>query len=167
MRDMVPLILNVAAAHSWVRETQGSNRGEAVNAILARVGLEPGQPWCAAFVAYVGWAVLRKDWPLPNVGGCMSLYAAGRASSLLRPVPAPGAVFLTWSASMNRFAHTGFVSGPLGTDSRWPTVEGNTNTDGSREGTGVFLRRRLFGPKDTFIHWWESPTSHPLPAVAA
>lgn len=156
--DAVTAVLNVARAHTWVRETQGSNRGEAVNAILARVGLPPGQPWCAAFVAYVGWAVLRGAWPLPNVGGCMSLFAAARAREMLRDTPAPGAVFLIWSPSLNRFAHTGFVTAGPDEDGEWPTVEGNTNTGGSREGTGVFLRARAFGPRDRFIHWWGQPT---------
>lgn len=158
MTAAVTAVLNVARAHTWVRETAGPNRGEAVNAILARVGLPPGQPWCAAFVSYIGWAVLRQGWPLPNVGGCMSLFAAARSKQLLREAPAPGAIFLLWSESMNRFAHTGFVTSGADEDGDWPTVEGNTNTDGSREGTGVFLRQRRFGPKDRFIHWWVTPT---------
>jgi hypothetical protein len=33
-------------------------------------------------------------------------------------------------------------------------VEGNTNAGGSPEGTGVFARNRVFGPRDRFISWW-------------
>lgn len=151
-------VLNVARAHTWVRETAGANRGEAVNAILARVGLPPGNPWCAAFVSYIGWAVLRGAWPLPLVGGCVSLYDAAVAAGLVRSQPAPGAVFLLWNDRLGRFAHTGFVTGLADEDGDLPTVEGNTSPDGSREGTGVFVRARLFGSRDRFIHWWETPT---------
>jgi len=164
--DAVQAVVNVAVAHTWVRETAGANRGEAVNAILARVHLPPGNPWCAAFVAYVGWAVLRQHWPLPLVGGCVSLFDAARQRGLVRTVPAPGAVFLLWSDRMGRFAHTGFLTGLQAEDGYCPTVEGNTSPDGSREGTGVFVRRRAFGPKDRFIHWWDAPTSQPRPVAA-
>lgn len=164
--EVITAVVNVGRAHTWVRETQGSNRGEAVNAILARVGLTPGQPWCAAFVAYVGWAVLRTEWPLPLVGGCMSLFAAARDRGMVRTVPARGAIFLIWSDSLTRFAHTGFLTGLGDEGGELPTVEGNTNDNGSRDGTGVFVRRRAFGPKDRFIHWWDGPTTQPRPVAA-
>jgi hypothetical protein len=163
--DTVRAVLNVAVAHTWVRETQGANRGEAVNAILARVHLPPGLPWCAAFVSYCGWAVLRDGWPLPLVGGCATLGEAAFVRGLLRQQPAPGAVFLTWSDAKNRYNHTGFVTAQQGHD-LFQTVEGNTSPDGSPEGTGVFVRARRFGARDRFIHWWEAPTVQPLPAAA-
>jgi hypothetical protein len=154
----VRAVLNVATALTWVRETQGANRGEMVNAMLARVHLPPGQPWCAAFCAWVGWAVLRDRWPLPMVGGCASLGEAAAKKGLLRDEPVPGAVFLLWSDQANRFRHTGFITAQQGHD-LFATVEGNTSPDGSPEGTGVFVRARRFGPKDRFIWWWQLPAA--------
>ena len=151
------IVVNVARAHTWVRE-QGPNRGQAVEAILERTGLSGGFAWCAAFVAYIGWSVLRAAWPLPMVAGCMSLHQAAVAKSLVREQPAPGAIFLLWGKAgdgMTRFRHTGFLWDEI-RPSIWRTVEGNTNGEGSTEGDGVYVRQRTFGPSDRFIWWWEA-----------
>lgn len=146
-------VTNLARWLVWVRETGGSNRGEMVERMQQTVGLLPGTPWCAAFVAACGRGVLGRSWPLPLVGGCASLrdYADGR--KVLRGLPEFGAVFLQWHESKGRHAHTGFVLQPLA--GGWATVEGNTNDTGAREGDGVYLRHRTWGPKDRFIPWWE------------
>lgn len=151
-------LLNVARGHNWVVEV-GSNTGQAVNAILARVGLPPGQPWCAAFVAYIGWLVLRERWPLGMVGGCVSLSDEAVAKRLRRVSPAAGSIFLLWHPNATpapRFGHTGFIWDQL-PSGKWRTVEGNTNAGGSPEGTGVFVRERTFAAEDRFINWWEDP----------
>lgn len=113
-------------------------------------------PWCAAFAAYVGYAALRKQWPLRKVAGCVSLFDDALAKGMIRTTPAPGAVFLLWSDAKGRFAHTGFVVGEAVGVGSWETLEGNTNEAGHREGIGTFARTRRWGPKDRFIHWWET-----------
>ena len=145
-------VLSVAEAMTWVREL-GANRGQSVEAILRRVHLQPGSPWCAAFVAWCGYAALRYKWPLPLVGGCATLAEAAEARGMLREQPEVGAVFLIWGESVNRFRHTGFIT-LSGQSMGSYTVEGNTSPDGSPDGTGVFARLRSFGPRDRFIHWW-------------
>ena len=147
-------IINAALAMRWVKEI-GANRGQAVEAILKVVGLEPGHPWCAAFVAWCGLASLGGEWPLPKVGGCASLAEAAALKGMLRETPANGAIFLLWSEMKGRFNHTGFVSAVA---TPCYTIEGNTSPDGSPEGTGVFERRRTFRPQDRFIYWWEEKT---------
>lgn len=144
-------LLNVARGHTWVEE-QGANRGQAVEAILKRVSLAPGQPWCAAFVSYIGWLVLRERWPLKLVGGCATLAEDALAKGLFSRQPAAGRIFLLFSEKHHRFNHTGFLweQSPAGA---WKTIEGNTNAGGSPEGTGVFVRERAFDPKDRFIEW--------------
>lgn len=159
--DRRQAVLNVATALTWVRETQGPNRGEVVNAMLDRVHLPPGQPWCAAFVGWVGWTVMRGEWPLPLAGGCATLGEAATRGGIIRREPATGAVFLLWSPTLQRFRHTGFVTYGPGISGAWGTVEGNTSPDGSPEGTGVFVRSRSFGPLDRFVYWWESPADEP------
>lgn len=148
-------VLNLANWLRWVTETNPPNRGEAVDAIIRVTGLDPATrpPWCAAFVAACGYAVLRDQWPLRKVAGCASLYEDGAAKGLVRAVPAPGSIFLLWSEAKNRFHHTGFVVGSW-TDTRWTTIEGNSNDNGSAEGTGVFQETRAFAPKDRFLQWW-------------
>lgn len=153
--DSRAVILNVARAHLWVQEV-GANRGQAVEAILKRVHLPPGNPWCAAFVSYVGHAVLRELWPLPLVGGCATLGEAAQKLGMLREEPANGAVFLLWSDKQERFNHTGFVTS-VPSSLPYGTVEGNTSPDGSPEGTGVFERQRTRKPRDRFVWWWDLP----------
>ncbi|MCG8323756.1 MAG: CHAP domain-containing protein [Cytophagales bacterium] len=56
-------------------------------------------------------------------------------------LPRSGDVFMIWYSRVKRPAHIGFVE-------RWEDkwvipVEGNTNDDGSREGDGVYRKRRL------------------------
>lgn len=150
-------VLRAAQSYRWVRETQGSNRGEVVNRFLARVGLEPGQPWCAAFVSVIGSDMMLDQWPLPMTGGCATLGDVSKAKGLRYTVPAPGAVFLIYFPTKGRFAHTGFIVGRHEDGERWITIEGNTNEDGGRDGTGVYKRLRKFGPEDRFIHWWKTP----------
>ena len=145
-------VLSVARAMRWVKEI-GPNRGQAVEAILASVGLEPGAPWCAAFVSYCGRAALGSFWPLPMVGGCASLGEVAEERGILKPTPSPGAVFLLYSPELRRFRHTGFLIRPAD-PGEWHTVEGNASPDGSPEGTGVFERRRTFAQADRFVWWW-------------
>lgn len=148
----VELLLRMARSYDWVRETQGANKGEVVNRFLKNTALGPGYPWCAAFVASIGTYAFGADWPLPHTASCQQLADAAQAKSMLMKFPTPGAVFLLWGKSEGRYHHTGFVQGPQGAG--WKTVEGNTNEDGSPEGTGVFERVRIFAPLDRFVWWW-------------
>ena len=153
--DVKDIPLNVAYALRWVRETHGSNRGEVVDEMIRLTGIDPttASPWCAAFVAFCGYAAMRKQWPLKKVAGCASLFDDATAKGLVFDKPAHGAIFLLWSETKKRFHHTGFCDAeqPAG---HWSTIEGNTNDDGSVDGIGVFERSRVCGPKDRFIYPW-------------
>jgi hypothetical protein len=59
---------------------------------------------------------------------------------LLKPVQS-GDVFTIFFPSMGRIAHTGFASRQINS-AIVETVEGNSNNDGSRDGYGVFRRKR-------------------------
>jgi hypothetical protein len=148
-------VLNLAWWLRWVTESHGPNRGEAVDAIIRVTGLNPATapPWCAAFVAACGYAVLRDQWPLKKVAGCASLFDDAKAKGFIRDTPTTGAIFLLWSPTLKRFHHTGFCQA-VAAQTGWSTIEGNTNAGGSPEGTGVFARTRVFGPLDRFIWWW-------------
>jgi hypothetical protein len=163
MLDVRDAVLNLARALLFMREINGANRSELIDEMIRRTGLDPTKrlPWCAAFVAWVGYAVLRKQWPLKKVAGCVSLYDDAKAKGMIRTEPAPGAIFLLYSKKKKRFHHTGFVVGPVmpavdgvGTI-KWATIEGNTDDDGGAEGTGCFERQRAWAPEDRFIYYWE------------
>jgi CHAP domain-containing protein len=146
-------VLFMADTQVNVTETPANtNTGPKVEEYLATVQLAKGQPWCAAFVAWVGTKAIGSEWPLPLVGGCQTLYEKAKAQGLVKEKPARGDVFLIWFPSKNRFAHTGFVV-EVRADKSCATIEGNTSGQGSREGWGAFARVRTFGELDRFIRW--------------
>lgn len=125
-----------------VREQGGANRGVRVEKYLAVTGLGPGYAWCAAFVSWcfqqAEITAPRSAWVPSFAGRSKRIFQRGK---LMHRRPRAGDVFLLWYRQLNRAAHIGFVD-------RWDddwvtTVEGNTNTNGSREGDGVYRKRRL------------------------
>ena len=170
---MIPLtpsfLIAVAGSYVGVREQGGNNRGPMVEKVLRSVGMEPGQPWCAAFVHYVGyWSHydhrgLASAWPLPRTASCYALGLFAKKKEILEKEPQRGDVFLVHSPPLARFAHTGIVVDVVGKTERpsgstWYdclTIEGNTNEEGSREGNAVVMKTRRFYPElgDRFIRW--------------
>lgn len=146
-------VVRAAAGYIGVREATGRNDGDQVELILGRVGLGPGYSWCGAFV-YVGCADAGVDLP----GGARQFAWAPswhpqqrrvwQRSRGVNPrwqgqgqrVPMPGDVFGVYYSKLGRIGHVGIVE-------RWGTtvitIEGNTSSGGSRDGDGVYRRRRL------------------------
>ena len=170
--QIIPLTpaLLVAAASSFVGLTEegGENRGQMVERFLASVHQPPGEPWCAAFVYYVGYHshydhVSRlSSWPLPATASCYELGRFAERSGALREAPQVGDVFLKYNRKLGRFAHTGIVVGVSEGDPQedvgvhvCTTVEGNTNDDGSSNGHATLRRVRRFveADGDRFIRW--------------
>lgn len=138
-----------------IRE-QGINSGPQVEDYLRYVNLKQGQPWCAAFICWVfGQAGIknpRSGWspdlfPLSKVIWSKAYtYSSKQTKAGRQPdnnemiSPRTGDIFGIFFPEKNRIAHAGFVDQWDGT---WLiTVEGNTNIDGSREGDGVYKKRR-------------------------
>lgn len=151
MIELLPqeLVLRVAAATVGAMEID-ANAGPYVERVLKLTGLGKGYPWCAAHVCNVGVAALGSRWPVPHTASCAQLGEWAQSKGVLRTEPTPGAIFLLYFPSHKRFAHTGFCLG----DSK--TNEGNTNTDGSRDGWLVAERTRKWGSQDRFVYWWEA-----------
>lgn len=99
-----------------------------------------GQPWCAVFNAWLDTqAGLRPGVDFPLTASCDGAAAWFEAQDRLSQYPAVGAWVLFGSRS--DYTHTGRV---VDFDGTWVyTVEGNTNTNGSREGNGVYAKRHL------------------------
>lgn len=151
--DLAKTSLKHAITQLGVREQpKGSNSGPQVNSYLKAVGLNPGYPWCMAFVYWCvnqAAAELKVKNPLVRTAGVLRQYN----ETTLRKVPnrskgvKPGDIFIM------RFGHgtghTGFVEkvekGIV------YTVEGNTNDDGDREGYEVAKRQRPLSSITGFI----------------
>lgn len=151
MKKSTNTILAVARAQLGVTEIGTSNAGPQVNAYLASVGLGPGYPWCAAFVYWCAGQACRTlavPNPLVKTGYCPTIAHWAEQHDILFREPRAGDVFLLYSSKLRRYAHTGLVEKVAGGTIR--TLEGNTNTDGSRNGVGVFALTRPVGARTAF-----------------
>lgn len=146
------LVIRVAMATIGAQEV-GPNAGAYVERALKLTGLPIGNPWCAAWIAVVGKAALPETWPVPLTASCYALGEWAKKKNCLLTTPTPGAIFLVWRASLNRFAHTGIVVD--GAD----TISGNTTVPGQagdpREGWAVVRKVWSYRPEDRFIAWWK------------
>lgn len=125
--------LEIAKTQLGVQEIpKGSNSGPDVEKYLKSVGLGKGYAWCMAFVF---WCVMEASTklkvanPLLKTGGVLKQW---NARPLLRvETPQAGDIFII---DFGKGAgHTGWVEAVL-TGGRIQTIEGNTNSAGSREG---------------------------------
>lgn len=123
---------------------EGHNRGEEVVDYLNSTGLDGGYAWCAAFV---NWCLEQHAIQTPDKAAWSPSWFPDAKTAFQRGdtefyYPKAGDVFGIYFSSKERIAHVGFID-------EWQsgkftvTVEGNTNKAGSREGDGVYKKRRL------------------------
>jgi hypothetical protein len=133
-----------------VREATGSNDGKVVESYLKVTGLSKGYAWCAAFVSWTfekaGVKAIKSAYSPSWFPRNKTIWKQGKGSQ-----PQQGDVFGIWFSNKNRIAHVGFVDS-------WGakeviTVEGNTNEAGSREGDGVYKKRRLIRQIYAVSNW--------------
>ena len=126
-------LLNIARREIGVRERSGRNDGEQVERYLAITGLKKGQPWCAAFIS---WVFKEGGYVAPRTAWSPALFNTRVTTKELVPCN----VFGIWFPMLKRIAHVGLVEKQEGD---WLiSIEGNTNNAGSREGDGVYRKRR-------------------------
>ena len=126
-------LVRIAENEVGVREKSGHNDGEKVEAYLACVRLKKGQPWCAA---YISWVFAKAGYAQPRSGWSPDLVPISRlARSAL-----PGNVIGIYFPAYKRIAHVGVIAS---VDGSWiNSIEGNTNISGSRDGDGVYRKKR-------------------------
>ena len=138
-----------------VVEATGRNDGKQVEAYLKAVNLGKGYPWCAAFVK---WCFVQLG--TKNKINAMALscdrpghYVYFKGNKIR--TPQPGDVFTLYYAKLKRIGHTGFfdkdVNGKI-----YRSVEGNTNSAGSREGDGVYIKYRSYKATYSINRWLEN-----------
>ena len=126
-------IVSIARSELGIREATGRNDGKRVEEYLSVCGLPKGHPWCAAFVSWVfkqaGFAHPRTAWSPAMFNTSVNVKQAR-----------PAVVFGLYFDHLKRIGHVGLVERAEGD---WlVTIEGNTNISGSREGDGVYRKRR-------------------------
>ncbi|WP_242691454.1 peptidoglycan-binding protein [Desertivirga arenae] len=142
----------IYTAEIGVREKSGKNDGVRVEEYLAYVELKRGSPWCASFVC---WALGRAGIANPRSGYSPALFPKSKLIWIRgSPLPKkllPGDVFGIYFPEKGRIAHVGFIDQIE--SNLLISVEGNTNEAGSREGDGVFRKRRLLSSIYEISRW--------------
>lgn len=140
--------LGVTYSQVGVREATGHNDGIQVEAYLKACNLKKGPPYCAAF-CYWGTKQVKHQ---PQ--GKPSDYAYSPnwfPKAHLTVSPKPGDMIGIWFQEKGRIAHMGIYVGQVG--GFVYTLEANTNPGGSRDGDGVYLRKRPTRQIRYFSSW--------------
>lgn len=127
-----------------VLEATGNNDGYQVEQYLQSAGFGSGYAWCASFV---NWVLIQcclntpksPAWSPVWFPASKVIYSRDKQNNLS---PSTSNVFGIYFANLKRIAHVGFIDS-WNTGDWTVTVEGNTNLAGSREGDGVYRKKRL------------------------
>lgn len=152
----VPVVslVDIYTSYIGVREATGKNDGVEVERFLKSVGLGKGYPWCAAFVKT---CLLEAGILDANRINGMALSCENKNQMIYKGKqmtgePQPGDVFTLYYASLKRIGHTGFHHRRINS-SVYESVEGNTNAAGSREGDGVYKKKRSYNATHSISRW--------------
>lgn len=135
----------IARAEIGVREEGGNNRGRRVQVYQDAASYLPGTgwAWCAAFVGFC-FDELAEKYALPfaTPEGAGAFWYEDWARQQRLPVLAGGAKVLRGDLVIYSFSHIGIATTDQAANGTFLCVEGNTNGEGSREGDGVYEKRR-------------------------
>jgi hypothetical protein len=136
--EFVNALLFAARGTVGVTETS-RNSGPEIDEWLKYARSKPGQPWCAAYVAFmhriaaVSCDVLN---PCPRTAGALQMYALSDAECRV-DLPAPGDVFTLDTGEPGGAGHTGIVETVSPDGNTIGSIEGNSGANGTREGIAV------------------------------
>ena len=144
-------VLETLIEHVGVMEATGKNDGPEVESYLRSVELGKGYPWCAAFIHWSYRECGRVLYPPREFAMAQRFHPTThriwqkgkwkRDKDSPEFISQPCDHFAIWYKNLGRIGHTGVI---IDEDEKFfRTVEGNTNSEGGREGNGVFIRYRL------------------------
>lgn len=140
-------------------EPIGSNRGFHIDVWNTACNVPLGSFWCASFLSSVHarWKFKTNlDWQLGRSASCDVLLARAKKLGILHKTPYVGDVgFLLAAEDSDDAVHVFLVSGYK--DNAFTSIEGNSNLDGSRNGTSVVERPNLYTGRNlkrlVFARW--------------
>lgn len=145
-------IVQIATKEIGVEEIDATNCGPRVNQYKAATNLPPAEPWpwCAAFICWLVREAMAatgiKETPTfkrPTTAGAYALEAWSRAQDKSTwTLKTPGRDIEPGDIIVFTFSHCGVAVSAPDETGHFRTIEGNTDTAGSREGGGVFKRWR-------------------------
>ena len=153
MKSISKTIARIASQEEGVEEVNGSNCGPRVNEYKAATNLPPTEswPWCAAFVCWVirealksvGAKSMTLGFRRPTTAGAWDMENWSRNQDATTWLKKPHAGDIEeGDIVVFAFSHIGIALSAPDINGNVETVEGNTDAAGSREGGGVFLKKR-------------------------
>ena len=146
MKTLAERITEKALSEVGVRETK-KNGGPKIAEYQMSTWLPVGEwPWCAAFVCWVikeSVGLQDVTFKRPKTAGAWDFerWCREQDNSVRLRKPHMGDI-KAGDVIVFNFSHIGIAVGPPDKDGNVPTVEGNTNGAGSREGDGVYKKTR-------------------------
>ncbi len=142
-------IVSLAKQEVGVEEIHGTNKGQRVDEYKSATNLPAHEswPWCAAFIDFIVREAIKTDGPYtfkrPTTAGAWDLerWSLAQDNSTQTKKPAHGDI-KPGDIVIFTFSHVGFATTAPDENGIFGTVEGNTDQAGSREGGGVFAKRR-------------------------
>ena len=152
-------LVSLALHEIGVEEVDGANCGVRVDQYKSATNLPPHEswPWCAAFVCWLVREAIRTDGPYtfarPPTAGAWDLENwSKKQDGSTHTLRNPGNDIKAGDIVIFKFSHVGLcVRGAEA--GRIRTVEGNTDSAGSREGGGVFQKSRSLDSVKTRIRF--------------
>lgn len=152
MSRLAPEIVRLAKQEVGIEEVNGTNCGPRVNEYKAATWLpaDKAWPWCAAFICWIVREAMKstgvqetKTFKRPQTAGAwdMENWSLDQDQSTWTKKPHKGDIE-AGDIVVFTFSHIGFAIGRPDEGGYVDTIEGNTDADGSREGGGVFRKRR-------------------------
>ena len=147
-----PSLTEIYLSQIGVREATGRNDGPQICTYLRSVGLGEGYAYCSAFVH---WSLDSACIPntvtawSPSAHNAKNIIWTGK--KFLKD-PEPGDVGCLYYTSLRRIGHTFFYHRRINS-SVYESVEANTNVEGSREGDGVYKKKRSFNATYSITRW--------------
>jgi hypothetical protein len=153
-----PCVKSVYDKEIGVRELTNHNDGVRVEMYLHSVGNKKGDPWCAAFIAWVFKQCGVKTSINASSGSSINWDNLVYRKGAFLKEPQTGDTFSLYGyvkkENRSRVKHCGFFDSKVGDDGRFfNTVEGNTNKKLSVEGGGVYANKRSYHTIWTISRW--------------
>jgi hypothetical protein len=154
-------LVELARKEVGTEEVNGTNCGPRVDQYKAATNLPPHEswPWCSAFICWLFREALKATgvqetatFKRPTTAGAYDFANWSLAQDdSTQTKKAPGRDIQAGDIIIFTFSHIGLAIGPPDENGNVPTIEGNTDGQGSREGGAVLKKTRHIGKIRTRI----------------
>lgn len=129
-----------------MRESGGPNRGPVIDQANRLCQVPLGSPWCAAIISL---AYSECGFSQPKTAWSPAMFPEAKRVS--EQSAKAGDLAGIYFPSLGRIGHVLMIRKRFG--SMWLTVEGNTNSGGSRDGDGLYFRKRPVSQIRFYSRW--------------